>query len=53
MMNFRGAIVTEASGKLAQRADLSEKGIAGPQPEIEPETRQAKVRLAEPVIEVR
>jgi antitoxin component YwqK of YwqJK toxin-antitoxin module len=43
----------QASGKLAQRADLSEKGIAGPQPEVEPETRQAKVRLAEPVAEMR
>ncbi|MEX2176957.1 MAG: hypothetical protein WD872_21525 [Pirellulaceae bacterium] len=42
-----------ASGKLSQRADLSEKPLAGPTPEAEPETREAKIRLAEPVVELR
>jgi antitoxin component YwqK of YwqJK toxin-antitoxin module len=42
-----------ASGKLAQKADLSEKSIAGPMPEAEESPREAKIRLAEPVVEVR
>ena len=45
----------QASGKLSQRADLSERerSQVGPVPEVDDETREAKVKLAEPVVEVR
>jgi antitoxin component YwqK of YwqJK toxin-antitoxin module len=43
----------QASGKLAQKADLSERSQVGPVPEPEEEPRQGKVKLAEPVVEVR
>jgi antitoxin component YwqK of YwqJK toxin-antitoxin module len=43
----------QASGKLAQKADLSERAQVGPVPEPDEEPRQAKVKLAEPVVEVR
>jgi antitoxin component YwqK of YwqJK toxin-antitoxin module len=43
----------QASGKLSQRADLSERSQVGPVPEVDDDTREAKVKLAEPVVEVR
>ncbi len=43
----------EPTGKLAQKADLSERPIAGPPPEPDAEPGEAKVRMAEPVVEVR
>ena len=42
----------EPTGKLAQKADLSERPIAGPPPEPDTEPHEAKVRMAEPVVEV-
>ena len=44
----------QASGKLAQKADLSERSQVGPTPQPDDEEpRQSKVKLAEPVVEVR
>lgn len=43
----------QASGKLSQKADLSERSQVGPVPQPEEEPKQSKVKLAEPVVEVR
>ena len=43
----------QASGKLAHKSDLSPQPLVGPTPEAESEPREAKVRLADPVVELR
>jgi antitoxin component YwqK of YwqJK toxin-antitoxin module len=43
----------QASGKLSHKADLSPQPLVGPTPEAESEPREAKVRLADPVVELR